>query len=363
MKTVSLQYYEDDWDPFGLTLTLPASWLGKPTRKLVAHFFKAYQAQFPGLRAPDPGLYCLVDVGSGREVGAGAVRDEVADGATLSVAPKKLAPAVSETSDDDVAALAEIDGVAPEDAPRSSSPAPPAPRPSDADVADELDQEDEFESYCVYMFDTYYKNNRFMSYVRVRKKLRTALRKRLASRSGAERDPSDGGDDDSSSSSPSEGPAVDDDDVDALAERIIDGTGNGAAEGEAPTFVGGPPREKTAPKDWGRINFCKALCPNIVAGRRCPRGDACTYAHRFDQLQIPSNAPPPHVCGLAETGGHALSAPEWWQMGVFAEPGRQQPHLWKKMSGRDAVLNEARAIRARHRAALARAREANTVRA
>ena len=45
----------------------------------------------------------------------------------------------------------------------------------------------------------------------------------------------------------------------------------------------------------------------------------------------PSNAPPPHVCGLAETGGHALSAPEWWQMGVFAEQGRQQPHLWKKM--------------------------------
>ena len=50
-------------------------------------------------------------------------------------------------------------------------------------------------------------------------------------------------------------------------------------------------------------------------------------------------------------------------MGVFAEPARMKPLLWKKMTNRDAVLNEARAIRARHSAALARARERDTIRA
>lgn len=386
MKTVTLKYYDPPLEPWGLTVTLPKSWLNKPTKKLVAHFFKAYATEFPDAPRGDVDRYELVDVATGAEIGDGVLAD-VTDGAVLSVAARKgtggaadgVAAEVDLTAADvepvEEAAAADageaygaddygVDASGPSAADRAAERETAARNLSEEDC-EKLD-EDEFEQYCVYMFDQHYRNNKFMSYVRVRKSLRGALRKRLQSSPSGER----GSSDDGSASSSAGG----DDDVEALAEKIMAGTGcvggaggddesDGDESDDDDAALVGAPRERTAPKDWGAINFRKALCPNVVAGRRCGRGDECTYAHHFDQLRIETPEPPPAVCGTPQTAEHPLSAPEWWQMGVFAETARQQPHLWRKMSDSAAVLNEARAIRSRHRLALRRAREALTVHA
>ena len=73
--------------------------------------------------------------------------------------------------------------------------------------------------------------------------------------------------------------------------------------------------------------------------------------------------PPPDVADGDSTAGHALSAPEWWQLGAFAEPARRGPFLWKRAAKKADAADEARAIRESYKDYLARAREANTVRA
>ena len=206
MKQVTLRYYEEGAEPFGLTVTLPKSWLTKPPSKLVAHFFKAYATEFPGAPRGDVDRYEFVDVGSGLEVGAGTLGTAVADGAVLSVVAKRRA-AVDLTADGaaaaplsatDAAAAADDDDrassssstVAAGDAPPASVAVAAAKKPAaslSAADCEHLD-EDEFEQYCVYMFDQHYRNNKFMSYFRVRKQLRAQLRKRLEAGRGSDDD-------------------------------------------------------------------------------------------------------------------------------------------------------------------------------
>ena len=85
-------------------------------------------------------------------------------------------------------------------------------------------------------------------------------------------------------------------------------------------------------KDWGAINYKKALCPDMVAGRKCPHGAACTYAHTYDELRVVEKPPPPHVCVGASTASHELAPPEYWQMGTFADASRQGPYLWARLA-------------------------------
>ena len=85
-------------------------------------------------------------------------------------------------------------------------------------------------------------------------------------------------------------------------------------------------------KDWGAINYKKALCPDMVAGRKCPHGAACTYAHSYDELRVVEKPGKPHVCVGASTASHELAPPEYWQMGTFADASRQGPYLWARLA-------------------------------
>ena len=94
--------------------------------------------------------------------------------------------------------------------------------------------------------------------------------------------------------------------------------------------------QRTVPperKDWGAINYKKALCPHVVAGRKCPHGQTCTYAHSYDELRVGDKPGKPHVCVGASTASFELPPPERWQMGTFAEAGRQGPFLWARLAG------------------------------
>ena len=90
-----------------------------------------------------------------------------------------------------------------------------------------------------------------------------------------------------------------------------------------------PPQQR---KDWGAINYKKALCPDMVAGRKCPHGAACTYAHSYEELRVVEKQPPPHVCAGTSTASHELPPPEYWQMGTFADASRQGPYLWARLA-------------------------------
>ena len=74
------------------------------------------------------------------------------------------------------------------------------------------------------------------------------------------------------------------------------------------------------------------VCPDMVAGRKCPHGAACTYAHSYDELRVVEKPGKPHVCVGDSTASHELAPPEYWQMGTFAEPGRQGPYLWARLA-------------------------------
>lgn len=95
---------------------------------------------------------------------------------------------------------------------------------------------------------------------------------------------------------------------------------------------GPPTKPDSGPKDWGKINYKKNLCPFVIEGRRCPKGDDCTYAHTFDDLRLPQRDPRPGTCPYTTTAAHKLPPAEYWQMGAFAEPARQHPDLWKRMT-------------------------------
>jgi len=90
-----------------------------------------------------------------------------------------------------------------------------------------------------------------------------------------------------------------------------------------------PPQQR---KDWGAINYKKALCPDMVAGRECPHGAACTYAHAYDELRVVAKPGKPHVCVGDSTAAFELSPPEYWQMGTFADASRQGPYLFARLA-------------------------------
>ena len=70
----------------------------------------------------------------------------------------------------------------------------------------------------------------------------------------------------------------------------------------------------------------------MVAGRKCPHGAACTYAHSYDELRVAEKPGKPHVCVGDSTAGFELAPPEYWQMGTFADASRQGPYLWARLA-------------------------------
>ena len=70
----------------------------------------------------------------------------------------------------------------------------------------------------------------------------------------------------------------------------------------------------------------------MVAGRKCPHGAACTYAHSYDELRVVEKPGKPHVCVGDSTAAFELAPPEYWQMGTFADAGRQGPYLFARLA-------------------------------
>ena len=269
MGDYELHFAEEGRAPFGLRLRLPADWTHKTTKDLVSHFVEAHDKANP----PLVGAYGLVDVRTGRFYADDASLADVANDAPLSVS-------------------------------RRDPPAPPGEEEVDveydagSDEVDAVDDEEPLEDLiAIGAFGD--------GYARSRARLRAALRRRrvsvdeIVAESASE--------DASVASSSSE--ESDDDEEDYR---------------RAP-----PPQQR---KDWGAINYKKALCPDMVAGRKCPHGAACTYAHSYDELRVVEKPGKPHVCVGASTASHELAPPEYWQMGTFAEAGRQGPYLWARLA-------------------------------
>ena len=297
MGDYELHFAEAGRAPFGLRLRLPPSWTNKTTRDLVSHFVGTYNKS----AAPLTGAYGLVDVRTGRFYADDASLADVAHDAPLSVARRD--PPVEEEVDAEYTL---------EDA--------------GSDEPDAVDDEEPLEDLiAIGAFGG--------GYQRSRARLRAALRRRrvsveeIVAASESEEDASV-----ASSSSSEES----DDDEEAYRR--------------AP-----PPQQR---KDWGAINYKKALCPDMVAGRKCPHGAACTYAHSYDELRVVEKPGKPHVCVGDSTAAFELSPPEYWQMGTFAEAGRQGPHLWARLAkgARYAVAAPSVRIRAGPRDAMVRDR-------
>jgi len=270
MGNYELHFAEAGRPPFGLRLRLPADWAHKTTKDLVAHFIETYNES----AAPLTGAYGLVDVRTGRFYADDASLADVAHDAPLSVARRD--PPVEEEVDAEYTL---------EDA--------------GSDEPDAVDDEEPLEDLiAIGAFGG--------GYQRSRARLRAALRRRrvsvdeIVAESGSEEDASVA----SSSSEES-----DDDEEDYR-----------------------PTAPQQQRKDWGAINYKKALCPDMVAGRKCPHGAACTYAHSYDELRVVEKQPPPHVCAGTSTAAHELAPPEYWQMGTFADASRQGPYLWARLA-------------------------------
>ncbi|CAH0378865.1 unnamed protein product [Pelagomonas calceolata] len=293
MGDYELHFAEEGRAPFGLRLRLPADWTHKTAKDLVAHFVETYNKS----EAPLTGAYGLVDVRTGRFYADDASLADVAHDAPLSVA--RRAPAVKEEEDvDDEYALDEA-----------------------AEEVDAVDDEEPLEDLvAIGAFGG--------GYARSRARLRAALRRRRLTV------------DEIVAESASE-------DASVASSASSDEEASDDEEDYRPTAL---PQQH---KDWGAINYKKALCPDMVAGRKCPHGAACTYAHAYDELRVAEKTPPPHVCVGASTASHELAPPEYWQMGTFAEAGRQGPYLWARLANgeRHAVTGVARRLRL---AALAR---------
>ena len=273
MGDYELHFAEEGRAPFGLRLRLPADWTHKTARDLVSHFIETYNET----EAPLAGAYGLVDVRTGRFYADDASLADVANDAPLSVS-------------------------------RRDPPAPPGEEEVDAeytlvddagsDEVDAVDDEEPLEDLiAIGAFGG--------GYQRSRARLRAALRRRRVSVADivAESESEDASVASSSSSEES-----DDDEED---------------------YRRAPQQQR---KDWGAINYKKALCPDMVAGRKCPHGAACTYAHSYDELRVVEKPGKPHVCVGASTAAFELAPPEYWQMGTFAEPSRQGPYLWARLA-------------------------------
>ena len=219
MGDYELHFAEEGRAPFGLRLRLPNEWTHKTTKDLVAHFIETYNK---ARSEPLTGAYGLVDVRTGRFYADDASLADVAHDAPLSVA-RRDPPAPP--GEDDVEAEYALDDAG-------------------SDEVDAVDDEEPLEDLiAIGAFGG--------GYQRSRARLRAALRRRRVSVADlvaeAESDEEDASVASSSSSEESE-----DDEEDYR---------------RAP-----PPQQR---KDWGALNYKKALCPDMVAGRKCPHGAAC----------------------------------------------------------------------------------------
>ena len=272
MGDYELHFAEEGRAPLGLRLRLPADWTHKTARDLVSHFIETYNRS----AAPLTGAYGLVDVRTGRFYADDASLAYVAHDAPLSVARRD--PPVEE-EEDDVDAEYALDTV---------------------EELDAVDDEEPLEDLiAIGAFGG--------GYARSRARLRAALRRRRVS--VADIVAESASEDDASVASSSSDEEASDDEADY--RRMA------------------PQQQR---KDWGAINYKKALCPDMVAGRKCPHGAACTYAHSYDELRVVEKPGKPHVCVGASTAAHELAPPEYWQMGTFAEAGRQGPYLWARLA-------------------------------
>ncbi len=274
MGDYELHFAEEGRAPFGLRLRLPNEWTHKTTKDLVSHFVEAHNKTNPLLI----GAYGLVDVRTGRFYADDASLADVAHDAPLSVA--RRAPAVKEEEDVDAEYALDDAG---------------------SDEVDAVDDEEPLEDLvAIGAFGG--------GYARSRARLRAALRRRRVSVADLVAEAESASEDASVASSSSSDEEASDDEED---------------------YRRAPPQQR---KDWGAINYKKALCPDMVAGRKCPHGAACTYAHAYDELRVVEKPGKPHVCVGASTASHELAPPEYWQMGTFAEPGRQGPYLWARLA-------------------------------
>jgi hypothetical protein len=286
MGDYELHFAEPGREPFGLRLRLPEAWAQRTTRDLVEHFVQAYGAARPG-EAPLPGTYGLVNIHTGRIYAEDALLTDLARDAPLAVVRRDVVAAPPE-EEDAVDAEYTLD-----DALNDGN---------DGDDLDDVDDEEPLE-------DLVAAGTFGGGYARSRARLRAALRRRRVSVADvvAECDSEASAEDDDSASVSSKEEESDDDAYQRTA----------------------PPERK----DWGAINYKKALCPHVVAGRKCPHGQTCTYAHSYDELRVGDKPGKPHVCVGASTAAFELPPPEQWQMGTFAEAERQGPFLWARLAG------------------------------
>ena len=218
MGDYELHFAEAGRAPFGLRLRLPNEWTRKTTKDLVAHFVETYNES----AAPLTGAYGLVDVRTGRFYADDAPLADVAHDAPLSVSCRH-------------------------------PPTPPGEEEVDAEItlddagSDEVDAVDDEEPLedliAIGAFGD--------GYAKSRARLRAALRRRRVSVADLVAEAESASEDASVASSSSEESEDDEEDY-----------------RRAP-----PPQQR---KDWGAINYKKALCPDMVAGRECPHGAACT---------------------------------------------------------------------------------------
>ena len=276
-------HYADDRRAWGLRVRLPPSWATKPARDLVEHFLQAYGAA----HEPLIGTYGLVNIHTGRIYAEEALLNTLARDAPLAVVRRDVAAPPEE--EEEVDAEYTLDDA--------------LDHGDDGDDLDDVDDEEPLE-------DLVAAGTFGGGYARSRARLRAALRRRRVSVA------------DVVAESDSEASAEDDDSVSVSSSE--------EEESDDDAYQRTVPPER---KDWGAINYKKALCPHVVAGRKCPHGQTCTYAHSYDELRVGDKPGKPHVCVGASTASFELPPPERWQMGTFAEAGRQGPFLWARLAG------------------------------
>jgi hypothetical protein len=273
MGDYELHFAEEGRAPFGLRLRLPDDWTHKTAKDLVAHFVETYNES----AAPLTGAYGLVDVRTGRFYADDASLADVAHDAPLSVARRDPAPPMEDDVD---AEYALVDDAV-------------------SDEVDAVDDEEPLEDLiAIGAFGD--------GYAKSRARLRAALRRRRVSV------------DEIVAESASEDDA-----------SVASSSSSEESEDDAEDYRRAPQQQR---KDWGALNYKKALCPDMVAGRKCPHGAACTYAHSYEELRVVEKPGKPHVCVGASTASHELPPPEYWQMGTFADASRQGPYLWARLA-------------------------------
>lgn len=292
---VAVQYYEEDFDSMEMAVSLSRQWLEKTAQHLINRFFVEYAARHPDMPPVDTSQYHVIDVARKSVLDREKPLAEcnLVDGAALCVT--RLGSPLTMAG---VSEKATLHG---------------------ASVDDNNDFELFCDANCLYMYGQRSRESPLLSYARCKARLGRLVRDgRRPSMRADKRKPNGRQRMQEDSSSPEASDQVDDkNEFEALPEKK---------------------GMKCEPKDWARINYRKSLCRHVVAGRRCPEAERCTYAHTYDELRIIQRQPRPGVCPERATADHMLPPPELWQLGVFADPARRQPQLWSRMSRRSKLL-------------------------